>query len=121
MKKFVRAKKECMEKLEEAVLNNDLVEGEVRDDSPLAKAVRMATKAQAKAKSAVEHITSQIFQLHSNFLSEEARQPWNKILAEQIDSGPWKDLRGIVHNTPRSKMWHLFQGVCHIPHAHSFP
>ena len=32
------AKKECMEKLKEAVLNHDLVEGEVRDDSPVAKA-----------------------------------------------------------------------------------
>jgi hypothetical protein len=73
--KLVQAKKECMEKLEEAVLNHDLAEGEVRNDSPLAKAVQTATEAQAKAKSAVEHITSQIFQLNSNFLSEEVRQP----------------------------------------------
>jgi hypothetical protein len=40
-----------MEMLKEAVLNNDLMEGEVRDDSPIAQAMRMATKAQAKAKS----------------------------------------------------------------------
>jgi len=73
-KKLARAKKECMEKLKEAVLNHDLADGDVRDDSPLAKAVRTATEAQAKAKSAVEHITSQIFQLCSNFLLEEARQ-----------------------------------------------
>jgi hypothetical protein len=33
------------------------------------------------------------------------RHPWNKILAEQIDSCPWKDLRGVVHNTPRGKTW----------------
>ena len=59
--KLVRDKKECMEKFEEAVLNHDLVEGEVRDDSPVAKAVQMATEAQAKAKSAVEHIASQTF------------------------------------------------------------
>jgi hypothetical protein len=32
-------------------------------------------EAQAKAKSAVEHIASEIFLLYSNFLSEEARQP----------------------------------------------
>ena len=56
--KLVRAEKECMEKLEEAVLNRDLVEGEVRDYSPLAKAVQMATEAQAKTKSVVEHIAS---------------------------------------------------------------
>jgi hypothetical protein len=59
--KLVRAEKECMEKLEDAVLNCDLVEGEVRDDSPVAKAVQTATKAQAKVKSVVEHIASQIF------------------------------------------------------------
>jgi hypothetical protein len=52
-KKLVRAKKECTEKLEEAVLNRDLEEGEVRDNSPVAKAMLTATKAQAKAKSAV--------------------------------------------------------------------
>ena len=63
-KKLVRAKKEGMEKLEEAVLNRDLADGDVRDDSPLAKAVQTATKAQAKAKSAVEHIASQNFQLY---------------------------------------------------------
>ena len=68
------------------VLNRDLVEGEVRDDSPVAKAVQTVTEAQAKAKSVVEHIPSHISQLYSNFLSEEARQPWNKILAKQIDS-----------------------------------
>ena len=100
--KLVRDKKECMEKPEEAVLNHDLVEGEVRDDSPVAKAVQMTTVAQAKAKSVVEHIASQIFQLYSNFLSEEARQLWCKIPAKQIDSSSWKDLRGVVHNSPRS-------------------
>ena len=63
----------------------------------------MTSKAQVKVKSTVEHMASQIFQLYSNFLSKEARQPWNKILAEQIDSRPWKDLRGIVHNTLRGK------------------
>ena len=37
--KFVQAEKECMENLKEAVLNRDLAKGEVRDDSPLSKAV----------------------------------------------------------------------------------
>ena len=37
--KLVWAKKECMDKLEEAALNPQLAEGEVRDDSPIAKAV----------------------------------------------------------------------------------
>jgi hypothetical protein len=37
--KLVWAKKESTEKLEEAVLNRDLAEGEVRDDSLVAKAM----------------------------------------------------------------------------------
>jgi len=57
----------------------------------------------------VEHIASQIFQLYSNFLSEKARQPWNKILAKQIDSSPWKDLGGVVYNSPRNKTWDSFK------------
>jgi hypothetical protein len=50
------------------VPNRDLIEGEVRDDSPIAKAV-----------------ANEIFQLYSNFLLEEARKPWSKILPEQAD------------------------------------
>ena len=38
-KKLVRAEKECKKKLKEALLNHDLAEGKVRDDSTLAKAV----------------------------------------------------------------------------------
>ena len=98
-KKLVWAKKECTENLEDVVLNRDIGD----------KAVLTATKAQAKANSAVEHIASQIFQLYSSFLSEEARQPWSKILAKQIDSSLWKNLRGVVHNSPRSKKWDSFQ------------
>eukprot|EP00804_Cyclotella_cryptica_P020672 CCRYP_003485-RA/>CCRYP_003485-RA protein AED:0.36 eAED:0.36 QI:0/-1/0/1/-1/1/1/0/147 len=78
------------------------------DDSALSEAIDKATEAQTKAKSAVEHVANQIFQLYSNFLSEEARQPWSNFLAEQIDCSLWKDLRGTVHNTPRSKTWASF-------------
>ena len=48
------------------------------------------------------------FQL-SNFLSEDARQSWSKIMAKQISSSLWKELRGVVHNSPRSKTWDSFQ------------
>ena len=65
------------------------------------KSVLGTSKAEVKVISAVEHMANKIFQLYSNFLLEEARQPWNKILAKEINSSLWKDLRGIVHNTPR--------------------
>jgi hypothetical protein len=56
----------------------------------------------------VEYIANQVFQLYSNFLLEEARQPWNKIPAKKIDCSPWKDLRGKIHKTPRTKTWDSF-------------
>ena len=90
--KLVRAEKECTKKLKEAVLNHDLAEGKVKDDSALSKAINKASEAQTKAKSAVVHVANQVFQLYSNFLLEEARQPWSKILVEQIECSPWKDL-----------------------------
>ena len=105
--RLVRAEKECNEKVEEAVLNRDITEVKGRDNSALSKAIKKAKEAQTKAKKAVDHVANQVFQLYSNFLSEEVRQPWNKI-AEQIDCSPWKDLRGNVHNTPRSKTWDSF-------------
>ncbi len=59
--KLVRAKKECTKKLEEAVLNHDFADGEVKNDSALSKGVDKATEAQSKAKSVVEHVANQIF------------------------------------------------------------
>ena len=50
--KLVWAKKECTKKLEEAVLNRDLMEeGKVKDDSALSKAINKDSEAQTKAKS----------------------------------------------------------------------
>ena len=50
-----------MEKLKKVVLNHDLVEGEVRDDSPVANAVQAATEAQAKAKSVENTLPTRSF------------------------------------------------------------
>ncbi len=94
--------------LKEVVLTHDLTESEGRDDSVLSKAIDKAKEAQTKAKSAVTHIANQVFQFYSNFLLDEVRQSWSKMLAEQIDCSQWKDLRGNVHNTPRSKTWDSF-------------
>ena len=71
--RLIWAKKECNEKLKEEVLNRDLTEIEGRDDSVLSKVIDKAKEAQTKAKGAVKHVANQVFQLYSNFLSEEAR------------------------------------------------
>ena len=42
--KLVQAEMECTKKPEEAVLNHDLMEGKVKDDSALSKAVDKASE-----------------------------------------------------------------------------
>ncbi len=50
----------------------------------------------------------QIFQLYGNLLTDEARQPWEKIVKEQTDTFPWEDLRGEVHEKKAGKTWTSF-------------
>ena len=49
------------------------MEGKVKDDSALSKAVDKASEAQVKVKSVVVHTANQIFRVYSNFISEEVR------------------------------------------------
>ena len=53
-------------------------------------------------------IITQVFQLYSNLLSEEARRPWSKILGEQFDVTPWTHLFGVEHTKVQGKSWQSF-------------
>ena len=50
----------------------------------------------------------QIFQLYGNLLTDEARQPWEKIVKAQTDTIPREDLRGEVHEEKAGKTWTSF-------------
>ncbi len=50
----------------------------------------------------------QIFQLYGNLLTDEARQPWEKIVKVQTNTIPWEDLRGEVHEEKAGKTWTSF-------------
>ena len=63
------------EQAKRSSLNSDTTEGEVKEDSTLAKALKRATKAQEKTKQAVASIANLIFQLYANFLTEKACWP----------------------------------------------
>ena len=69
---------------------------------PEKKAVQNATEAVAHEQETYESMISQVFQLYSNLLMEEARRPWSKILGEQIEVTPWTDLFGVdrCHGSP---------------------
>ena len=64
---------------------------------PEKKAMQKATEAVTCKKETCESLITQVFQLYSNLLTEEARRPWSKILGEQIEVTPWTDLFGVKH------------------------
>ena len=51
---------------------------------------------------------NQICMLYSNLLVEEARLLRNKIIAEQVDSGPCLDIFGKAHSEKCTKSWDSF-------------
>ena len=49
----------------------------------------------------------QIFQLYGNILTDEACQPWEKIMKAQTNTIPWEALRGEVHEKKAGITWTL--------------
>jgi hypothetical protein len=69
-----------------------------------------AKTAYDKAKQAIEaaklagtmEITN-AFKLYGNLPSDEARQPWDKIVQAQITKCPWEDINGVTHDKTPTK------------------
>jgi len=84
------------------------------EDSPPAAVVAAkatldkARKERNEAQDRADVIGMQIFQLYGNLLTDEARQPWEKIVKAQTDTIPWEDLRGEVHDKKAGKTWTSF-------------
>ena len=62
------------------------------------------------------------FKLYGNLLSDEACQPWEKIIKAQVTKAPWEDIKGVPHTESPTKTWnsfhecimfHLLQVFCH--------
>ncbi len=51
---------------------------------------------------------AQISQLYENLLTDEASQPWEKIVKVQTNTIPWEDLRGEAHEKNAGKTWIYF-------------
>ena len=67
-----------------------------------------ATAVYEMAIAKVALIVEQVFQLYANPLVEKTRQPWTKILTEQIDATPSTDIKGNKHAEQ-----HLVMGLLH--------
>eukprot|EP00804_Cyclotella_cryptica_P007310 CCRYP_002540-RA/>CCRYP_002540-RA protein AED:0.40 eAED:0.74 QI:0/0/0/1/1/1/3/0/281 len=48
------------------------------------------------------------FELYGNLLSDEARQPWEKIIKAQVTRAPWEDIKGVPHTETPTKTWDSF-------------
>ena len=70
--------------------------------------VEKAQEAVACKEETCQSLVTQVFQVYSNLLTEEARRPWTKILGEQIDVTPWTDLFGIEHAEEQKRSWTSF-------------
>eukprot|EP00804_Cyclotella_cryptica_P028158 CCRYP_011021-RA/>CCRYP_011021-RA protein AED:0.58 eAED:1.00 QI:0/-1/0/1/-1/1/1/0/134 len=67
-----------------------------------------ALKALEAAKLAVTMAGAKPFELYRNLLSNEARQPWEKIIKAQVTHAPWEDIKGVPHTETPTKTWDSF-------------
>ena len=83
-------------KLQDANLQAQF-ESEGQDKAHLVQAAKTAATAYEKAKAEMALVAEQVFQLYSMLIAEKARQPWTKIVQEQVEAAPWIDLQGFKH------------------------
>eukprot|EP00804_Cyclotella_cryptica_P012933 CCRYP_002283-RA/>CCRYP_002283-RA protein AED:0.43 eAED:0.43 QI:0/-1/0/1/-1/1/1/0/242 len=67
-----------------------------------------ALKALEAAGFAVTTAGAKPFELYGNLLSDEARQPWEKIIKAQVTRAPWEDIKGVPHMETPTKTWDSF-------------
>eukprot|EP00804_Cyclotella_cryptica_P023648 CCRYP_011963-RB/>CCRYP_011963-RB protein AED:0.40 eAED:0.67 QI:0/0/0.2/1/0/0/5/139/556 len=65
-------------------------------------------KALEDVKLAVAMAGAKPFELYGNLLSDEARQPSEKIIKAQVTKAPWEDIKGVPHTETPTKTWNSF-------------
>jgi hypothetical protein len=83
--------------------------------STASKSLVAAKTAYNKAKQTLEAVKlvttmeiAKAFELYGNLLSDEARQPWDKIVQTQTTKCPWEDIYGVTHDETPTKTWDSF-------------
>jgi hypothetical protein len=67
-----------------------------------------AVLAKETANSHKEAAVTKTFQFYANLLSSNAKYAWNKIVREQTEADPFKDLKGMSRKGPRGLSGELF-------------
>ncbi len=60
-----------------------------------------AVHAKETAKIQKDAAATKMFQFYTNLLSLDVKYAWNKIVREQTDTDPYKDLKGVSRKGPR--------------------
>jgi hypothetical protein len=60
-----------------------------------------AVSAKETTKNKKEAAATKMFQFYANLLSSDAKYAWNKIVGEQTEADPYKDLKGVSRKGPR--------------------
>jgi hypothetical protein len=67
-----------------------------------------AKSAPETAKKSREAAATKMFQFYANLLSSDAKYAWNKIVKEQMEADPFKDLQGMSRKGPRGLLRESF-------------
>ncbi len=67
-----------------------------------------AMSAKETAKNKKEAAGPKMFQFYANLLSLDAKYAWNKIVREQTEVDPYKDLKGVSNKGPRGLLFDSF-------------
>ncbi len=67
------------------------------------------TKSAAEtAKNKRKATATKMFQFYANLLFSDTKYSWNKIVREQTEADPFKDLQGVSRKGPRGLLWESF-------------
>jgi hypothetical protein len=77
--------------------------------------------AKETAKNKKEAAATKMFQFFANLLSLDAKYAWNKIVREQTEADPYKDLRGMSRKGPRGLLRESFEECIMFPLLTGFP
>jgi hypothetical protein len=69
---------------------------------------KKAMFAKETAKNKKEAAATEMFQFYANLLSSDAKYTWNKIVQEQTEADPYKDLKGMSRKGPRGLLRESF-------------
>jgi hypothetical protein len=71
--------------------------------------LKQAVGATEEATTKCDKVAKDISQLYANLLSVDARYAWNKIVWEQTNADPYKDLQGLTKKGPRGFLHKYFE------------